>query len=111
MKEQLQHLNGLLESLPPATSCRGVSDLNAILSKYTKILDFINSYNENYKRATSLYYGDINDIRDDIELSVYAETPKEKNLTFESARGKLKKDIEALSVLIRPQQELVELMM
>lgn len=109
MQEQLQDLNILLDSLPSSTSCRGFSDLNVILSKYTKILNFVNSYNENYKRATSLYYNDINFIRDNIELSVNAARQEEKEVTYESARDKLKKEIEALSILIKPQQELVEL--
>lgn len=107
MKDQLQHLNNLLECLPSSTSCRGVSDLNYILVKYKRILDFVNSYNDNYKRATSLYYNDINTIRDNIEQSAYAETQKEKITAFESARDELKKDIQALSILIRPQEELV----
>lgn len=109
MQEQLQHLNVLLEDLPSSTSCRGFSDLNIILSKYTKILNFVNSYNDNYKRATSLYYNDISFIRDNIELSVNAARPEEKDVTYKSARDKLKKEIEALSILIKPQQELVEL--
>lgn len=109
MQEQLQHLNILLDTLPSSTSCRGFSDLNIILSKYTKILNFVNSYNENYKRATSLYYNDISFIRDNIELSVNEARQEEKEVTYESARDKLKKEIEALSILIKPQQELVEL--
>ncbi len=109
MQEQLQHLNILLDGLPSSTSCRGFSDLNVILSKYTKILNFVNSYNENYKRATSLYYNDISCIRDNIELSVNAARQEEKEVTYESARDKLKKEIEALSILIKPQKELVEL--
>lgn len=109
MKDQLQHLNRLLECLPSSTSCRGVSDLTVILNKYKRILDFVNSYNDTYKRATSLYYNDINAIRDHIELYVYAESAKEKIAAFESARDKLKKDIQALSILIRPQEELVNL--
>lgn len=109
MKEQLHHLNELVECLPCATSSRGVSDLNILLSKYTKILNLVNSYNEKYKRATFLYYNNINNIKDYIELSVYTESHKEKNTAFESARGELKKDIQALSTLIKPQQELVEL--
>ncbi len=107
MKDQLQHLDHLLDCLPSSTSCRGVSDLNYILEKYKRILDFVNSYDDNYKRATSLYYNDINTIRDSIELSAYAETQNEKIMAFESARDELKKDIEALSILIMPQVELV----
>ena len=107
MTEQLQHLNYLLEDLPSSNSCRGVSDLNIIFSKYTKILDSINSCNENYRKTTLLYYGEINFIKDYIELSVYSETIKEKTLAFESAREKLKKDIYALSILVKPQEETV----
>ena len=109
MKAQLQHLNVLTETLPSSTSSRGFSDLNVILSKYTKILNIVNSYNENYKRATSLYYNDISFIRDNIELSVNATRQEEKAVTFESARDKLRKEIEALTILIKPQEDLVVL--
>lgn len=108
MKEQLQHLNTLLECLPSSTSCRGFSDLNVILSKYTKILNFVNSYDDNYKRTTSLYYSDISFIRDNIVISVNATEEKEKSMRYENAKEKLKKGIEALSILIRPQEELIE---
>lgn len=109
MKEQLDHLNHLLECLPSISSSRSFSDLNGILDKYTKILDFVNSYNENYKRATSVYYTDINTIRDNIQDSLYAESQREKNLAFESAGNELKKNIHALTILIKPEGESVEM--
>lgn len=109
MKEQLQDLNEFLEYLPSSTSSRGISDLMVILIKYTKILDFVNSYNDDYKRATSPYYNDINFIKDDIEVSLYAKFQQDKTVAFENARDKLKKDILALSILIKPHEELVEL--
>ena len=109
MKQQLQDLDSLLQYLPSSTSCRGISDLNFVLSKYTKILDFVSCCSENYRRATSLYYSGLNYIKDNIDISVYAEPGKEKNSAFESARDKLKKDIEALSMLVKPQEELVSI--
>lgn len=109
MKEQLQHLNDLLESLPSIHSCRCFSELSGILNKYTRILDFVNSYNENYKRATSVYYTDINTIRDNIQTSLYGDSQREKSMSFENARNDLKKDIQALAILIKPQEELVEM--
>ncbi|MEJ7683269.1 MAG: hypothetical protein WKG06_36505 [Segetibacter sp.] len=107
----MQHLNDLIECLPSINSSRSLSELNGILDKYTKILDFVNSYNENYKRATSVYYTDINTIRDNIQESLYAESQKGKNTAFENARNELKKDIQALAILIKPQEELVEFSM
>lgn len=74
----MDHLNHLLECLPSINSNGRFSDLNGIFDKYTKILDFMNSYNENYKRATSVYYTDINTIGDNIHVSLYAETQGEK---------------------------------
>lgn len=109
MNDQLQHLNWLLDRLPSSTSCRGISGLTVILNKYKKILDFVNSYNDDYKRATSLYYNDINSVIVNMELSAYAESPEEKTEAFESAKNELRKDIQALSILIRPQEELVKL--
>lgn len=111
MKEQLQHLNCLLESMPSSNSSKSFSELNAILEKYTKILDFVNSYNEVYKRATSVYYTDINSIRDNIQESLYAETQKEKNNAFDNARNELQRDIQALAILIKPEEKLVEMAM
>ncbi len=106
MKEQLQHLNCLLENISSSNSSRSFSELDGILKKYTKILDSVNSYNETYKRATSVYYKDINLIRDNIQEALYARSPKEKDTAFENARNELKKDIQALAVLIKPAEEL-----
>ncbi len=111
MKEQLQHLNDLLECLPSINCSRSFSELSSILDKYTRILDFVNSYYDNYKRATSLYYTDINTIRDNIQVSLYAESQREKHLAFENAGNKLKKNIQALTILIKPEEELVEMAM
>ena len=107
MKEQLQHLARLLESLPSSNSCRGLSDLSGILGKYTRILDFVNSYNEDYKRSTTLYYSNITSIRDNIQQTLYGCSLKEKTMAFENARTELNTDIRALTILIHPQQELV----
>jgi len=109
MKEQLQYLNGLLECLTSSNSSKSFSELNGALESYTKILDFVNSYNEVYKRATSVYYTDINSIRDSIQVSLYAETQEKKDIAFDNARNDLKKDIQALGILIKPEEELVEM--
>ncbi|WP_018613926.1 hypothetical protein [Segetibacter koreensis] len=109
MKEQLQHLHNLLETLTSSTSSKSFSELNRILEKYTKILDFVNSYNDSYKRATSVYYTDINSIRDNIQESLYAEAQKAKDTAFENARNELQRDIQALAILIRPEEELAEI--
>ncbi len=107
MKEQLQHLNYVLENICSFNSSRSFSEINGILEKYTKILDFVNSYNETYKRATSVYYKNINSIRDNIQEALYAISSGEKDTAFKNARNELKKDIQALSVLIKPAEELV----
>ena len=109
MKEQLQHLNCLLECLTSPNRSKSFSQLHSILEKYTKILDFVNAYNDTYKRTTSVYYTDINSIRDNIQEALYADSPHEKDIAFENARNELKRDIEALAILIIPEEELVEI--
>lgn len=109
MKEQLQYLDRLLESLPSSSSCRGFSDLNGILSNYNKILDIVNAYDDDYKRATTVYYKAIATIRDNIEQALYAASQREKINAFECARQKLKTDIVALTILVRPREELAEM--
>lgn len=109
MKEQLQHLNNLIDCLPSIHSSKSFSELSRILDKYKKILDYVNSYNEDYKRATSVYYTDINTIRDNIQVSLYAETQSEKKEAFENAGNELKKNIQALAILIKPEEELAEM--
>jgi len=109
MKEQLHHLNHLLECITSSHSSKSFSELHTILEKYTKILGFVNSYNEAFKRATSVYYTDINSIRDQIQEALYAESQKEKDEAFEKARTELQNDIQALAILIKPESELVEM--
>jgi len=108
MKDQLQHLNNQLDSIPSANFCRGFSELNRILENYTKILDSANSFNDDYKRATIVYYPDINVIRDNIQESLYAETQQKKCAAFDKARTELKKDIQALTILMMTETELAE---
>lgn len=109
MKEQSQELNNLSHSLPSYNSGSSCSQLNSILSKYTSILDYFNSYNEYYRRATTLFYTDISTIRDNIQQSLYATSLFEKNKAFEKARNILKRDIDALASLIKPQENVVEM--
>lgn len=104
MTEELQKLDILVNSLPATDSARSYSQLNVVLSKYTSILNYINSYNEEFKRATSLYYNDIPAIRDNIEYSLYSSSPKEKTTAFLNARKELETDIQALATLIKPRQ-------
>jgi len=111
MKEQLLHLDNLLECVTSYTSSKSFSELNRILEKYTKILDYVNAFDESYKRASSVYYNGINLIRDNIQISLYADADNIKETAFEDARNQLKKDIQALATLIRPEQELVAVTM
>lgn len=108
MKEQLKDLSCLLEAIPSSSYSKSFSEINRVLVKYTKILDFANRYNEMYKRATMVYYPDINVIRDNIHESLQAETQSEKNMSFDKARNELRKDILALATLIKNEKELVE---
>ena len=109
MNNQLHHLDLLLQCLPSSNSCRGFSDLNGVLSKYTKILDCVNAYDARYKQATTIYYKGIALIRDNIEVALYSTSQKEKLTAYECARNKLKTDIDALATLIRPHEQLVEM--
>lgn len=109
MKEQLMYLDNLLGCLTSPNSSKCFSELNRILEKYTKILDFVNSFNDPYKRASSVYYTSINSIRDNIQVSLYADTQNQKYIAFDDARNQLKKDIQALAILIKPEEELVEM--
>jgi hypothetical protein len=106
MKEQLYYLDKLLEQLTLSDWSKSFSELNRVLEKYTKILDFVNGYSDTYRIATSVYYTDINSIRDNIQRSLYAKSQQEKDLAFKNARNELKKDIQALLTLIKPAPEL-----
>ena len=107
MKEQHQQLIGLVELLPANNSARSCSQLNTILTKYNNILDYINGYNAELKRATSVYYTDIASIRDNIQQSAYSTSQREKDEAYEKAMNELKTDIQALAMLIQPEDELV----
>lgn len=101
MVEQSQYLLQLKQSLPSYNSSSSCSELNTILSKYTKILDYCNSYNEDYKRATTVFYADISSIRDNIQQSLYATSQEEKSKAYELAKVELQRDIDALAILIQ----------
>lgn len=105
INDQCSQLNNLVNALPAKNSYRSSSELNVILNKYLKILDYVNSYNENYRSATRIYYSDITNIRDNIEQLLIAESPQEKDKAFESAKNELKADLHALAILIKPHEE------
>lgn len=106
--EQCFELNTLVASLPIENSYRSSSELNSILNKYVRILDYVNSYNPEYKSATRVFYDDITTIRDNIHQLLIADSLQEKDKAFESARNELKTDLQALAILIKPSEELAE---
>ncbi len=98
-------LNNLLTALPGANSYRSSSELTGILNKYIRILDYVNSYNPEYKSATRVYYSDITTIRDNIQNLSYASSQQEKDKAFERVKKGLKTDLLALATLIQPKEE------
>ncbi|MCW3106971.1 MAG: hypothetical protein JWQ09_1477 [Segetibacter sp.] len=104
--EQSYQLTSLITSLPCENSYRSSSELNGILNKYLRILDYVNSYNQEYKSATRVFYADITTIRDNIHQLLIADSPQEKDKAFENAKNELKTDLHALAILIKPQEEL-----
>lgn len=108
MKEQYEQLTRLLECLPENNTYKSSSELNLILDKYTKVLNYLNGFNEAYKRATNIYFTGITNIRDNINQSVSANTFEEKNIAFNQAKCELKSDLYALAILIQPSDALAE---
>ncbi len=106
MKEQLETLNSLTNFSPSFNSCSGYSELNRVLNKFTQLLNYFNSYSDDYKAATTVYYNDISSIRDNIQRSLYATSPEEKVKAFENAGKELRSNILALAALVKPQQEM-----
>ncbi len=109
MQEQYQILIQLLKNFPENNSYKSCSELSLILNTYKRILDYVNSYNQDYKSATGIYYTDITSIRDNIDQSVNSASSKEKSAALESAKNELKSNIQALAVLIQPKEESVEI--
>lgn len=107
MKEQYEILTQLLNNFPEIDSYKSCSQLTTILGRYTRILDFVNSYNPDYKMTTGIYYNDITSIRDNIDQSVNSASSKEKSAALESAKKQLRSNIKALALLIEPQVETV----
>jgi hypothetical protein len=105
MKEHFPFLLSSAEALPTYESCSSYSQINAILSQYISVLNFANSYSDDYKRATNIYYTDISNIRDNIQRSLYATSYDEKKMAFEDAKNELKADIKALAILCKAQEE------
>ncbi len=102
MDEQIRELNVLIGSLPPSSNLpKGYSQLNNVLSRYTAILDYFNSYNDDLRIATSVYYSDITDIRDNIQISLYSRDNGEKDAAFHVAKRKLETDIQSLVTLVK----------
>lgn len=108
MKQQYSLLIELLHELPDQKTARSSSQLNVILQKFIRILDYINGCSDELKRATSVYYSDISSIRDNIQQSLYTTEFSDKDHSFIAARVELKNNIEALATLIQPQEDLVE---
>ena len=111
MKEQVDNLTQLIESLPTFSLTSGYSELNSILYKFTGILNYFNSYNEDYRRATNVYYADLSTIRQDIQESLYAKSYNDKVSAFEAAKKDLRSNMLALIMLAKPAQVSVEPMM
>lgn len=108
MTEQSSELRLLLMSLPKDSSYKSISLLNQVLTKYIKILDYVNSYNPEYKSATTVYYADIPAIRDNIQELLNASSLPEKDKAFDSVRNELQINLHALAVLINPQFQAVQ---
>ena len=107
MQEQFRSLINLLDYIPSYNSSICYSQFDNILAKYIYILNYINSYNEDYKRSTNVYYSDISDIRDNIQRALYDNSSDTKIAAFERASNELKTDILALANLIKPREEAI----
>ena len=108
MKEHYESLVSMLGYPPSFNLCSGYSALNSMLNKYLNVLNYFNSYNDDYKGATTLYYMDISNIRDHIQQSAYATSPEEKAAAFRKARKELTANIQALATLIQIHETLHE---
>ena len=106
MKEQFETLKSLTNFYPNFNSCSGYSELNSVLNKFTQLLNYFNSYNDDYKRATTVYYNDISSIRENIQHSLYAASQDEKVKAFENAGKELRSNIRALAALVKPREEM-----
>lgn len=97
-------LSSLLSSIEEVTtfnSCHGYSQLNSILNNYIKALNEVNNYSEDYKRSTNIYFTDISNIRENIQLSLESTSEVEKKVAFENAKRELMSGIQALASLVR----------
>lgn len=106
MKEQFETLQSLTNFSSSFNSCSGYSELNSVLNKFTQLLNYFNSYSDDYKRATTVYYNDISSIRENIQHSLYASSQDEKVKAFEIAGKELRSNIRALAALVKPQEEM-----
>ncbi|MCW3114374.1 MAG: hypothetical protein JWR18_2770 [Segetibacter sp.] len=107
LHEHCFQLNNLITTLPTENTYKSISELNRILNKYLKILDYVNSYNEVYKSATRVYYSDITSIRDNFDQVLMANSHQKKEKAFTNATNELKADLHALALLIQRQEEIV----
>jgi len=102
MVDHLQTLVSLQDSKPGFNSCSGYSELNSVLSRYTNALNFFNGYNDDYKKSTKVFYNDLSSIRDNIQRSINASDPTEKQRSFYNASNELMEDINSLICLVSP---------
>lgn len=105
MKELLPSLIASLNAISSCNCSNSYSELNSILSKYIAALNYANNYNADYKRSTNIYFSDISNIRENIQLSLYANNATEQRVAFESAKNELRSGIEALTALFKVETE------
>ncbi len=71
-----------------------------------KIVNEVNGYNNTFESATRVFNSDITTIRDHIQQLLVLESLQEKEKAFEAARRELETDLQALAMLIKPQEEM-----
>lgn len=109
MTNHAGQLEQLLISLPSENNYRSVSEINSIITQYLKILDYVNGYNPEYKSITRVYYSDITNIRDHIQISLVGNSEPEKEYALECAKKELKNDLSALALLINQKSTVKDL--
>lgn len=108
MEQQLDQLQNLLKEIPSYNSSSCHSHFNTILNKYLSILNYVNSHSEYYKVFTNLYYNDIADIRDNLQMALYSNSHESKISAFEHAGNILRSNVIALKELITPKEIVAE---
>ncbi len=105
MKFESGSLNELAEKVPAFNSSSCYSELDSVLAKYINILNSVSNTNTELKRQTNLYYNDISEIRNELQVSLYSNKHTKKVAAFENAANNLKTNILALAFLIEPKFE------